>query len=213
MRLVAKALAKYPTPARREQSRRGKGISAVRAALIAHAAVRPGPRDSDSLLAGPTVDTVVGGLPIRRRIWQARAVALAVLIVPSGAMAYRGRRASRSEVSAIVKDAKRTQPCGYNGKGHLSAFRVVQYTAKGVSFKWAEADWTTPGANGCDLVFLHAGGYAFSSNQTPRRAQVDWLPFTWGSSPFDDSTYLNQQWRELGFKAGPPRWIPLARAL
>jgi hypothetical protein len=150
---------------------------------------------------------------MRIRMHTAGAVTLALLIVPAGALAYTGRRASRSEAAAIVKDAKRTQPCGYNGKGHLSAFRIVQYTAKGVSFKWAETDWTTPGAQGCDLVFLHAGGYSFSSEQPLRRARVHWLPFTWGSSPFDDPSHLNQQWRRLAFKAGPPRWIALARAL
>ena len=148
-----------------------------------------------------------------RSIRAAAAVALSALIVPAGALAYTGRQASRSEVSAIVKDAKRTQPCGYNSKGHLSTFRIVQYTAKRVSFKWAETDWTVPGTNGCVLVFLHAGGYSFSSNQTPSRAQVDWLPFTWGSAPFESPSYLNQQWRQLGFSAGPPRWGALARAL
>ncbi len=140
-------------------------------------------------------------------------IALVALVVPAGALAYAGRRASRSEASAIVKDAKLTQPCGYNGKGHLSPLHVVQYTAKGVSFKWAETDWTTPGTNGCLLVFLHAAGYSFSSNQTPRRARVDWLPFTWGSSPFENTSSLNQQWRQLGFRARPPQWMALARAL
>lgn len=148
-----------------------------------------------------------------RGIRAAGAVALASLVVPTAAAAYAGRRASHSEVSAIVKDAKRTQPCGYNGKGHLTTFRVVHYTAKGVSFKWAETDWTMPGTDGCVLVFLHARGHSFSSNQTPRHAHVSWLPFTWGSSPFDNHAYLNQQWRQLGFRSGPPRWKALAQAL
>jgi hypothetical protein len=143
----------------------------------------------------------------------AAAVAMTALFIPASALAYSSRRASRAETSAIVKDAKRTQPCGYDGRGNLSAFRVAQYRAKGVSFEWAETDWTTPGTDGCVLVFLHAGGYSFSSTQTPRRARVHWLPFTWGSSPFDSSSYLNQQWRQLGFRIGPPRWSALARAL
>lgn len=147
------------------------------------------------------------------RITTAAAVVITALVVPASALAYSGRRASRAEASAIVKDAKRTQPCGYNGKGKLSTFRVVQYHAKGVSFKWAQTDWTTPGTDGCLLIFLHASGYSFASNQTPHHAPVDWLPFTWGSSPFDDPSYLNQQWQGLSFSAGPPRWSALARAL
>jgi hypothetical protein len=148
-----------------------------------------------------------------RIVRAAGAIALAALVLPAGASAYAGRRASRGEATAIVKDAKRTEPCGYNGKGRLSAFRIVQYTAKGVSFKWAETDWTTPGTDGCVLVFLHAAGHSFSSDQTPRHARVDWLAFTWGSSPFENTAALSQRWRGLGFAASPPRWMALARAL
>jgi hypothetical protein len=140
-------------------------------------------------------------------------VVLLTLLVPAGALAYSGRRATRAERSAIVTDAKRTQPCGYSGKGHLGTMRVSQYTAKGVAFRWAEADWTMPGTDGCELVFLHAAGHSFSSDQTPHHARVEWLPFTWGSSPFENSSFLSQQWKRLGFAAGPPRWTALERAL
>lgn len=162
---------------------------------------------------GSVVDESSRRSLMMRSIRATGAIALTALVFPAGALAYASRQASRSEASAIVKDAKRTQPCGYNGNGHLSTFRLAQYAAKGVSFKWAETDWTMPGIDGCVLVFLHAGGNSFSSNQTPRHARVDWLPFTWGSSPFDNPSYLNQQWRQLGFRAGPPRWKALARAL
>lgn len=140
-------------------------------------------------------------------------IVLAALVLPPGALAYASRRASRSEAAAIVMDAERTQPCGYDGKGHLSTLWVVQYAAKGVSFKWAETDWTTPNTDGCVLVFLHAAGYSFASNQTPRHARVGWLPITWGSSPLENASYLNQRWQRLGFRAEPPRWPALARAL
>jgi hypothetical protein len=147
------------------------------------------------------------------RTTAAAAIAMASLLVPASALAYSGRRASRAERSAIVKDAKRTQPCGYDGTGHLSTFRVVQYSSHGTSFKWAETDWTTPGTNGCVLVFLHAGGHTFSSTQTPRHARVSWLAFTWGSSPFDSPASLTKQWLKLHIGAGAPRWSALARAL
>jgi hypothetical protein len=139
--------------------------------------------------------------------------AILALAVPALASAFPGRRASRAEVSAITSDATRTQPCGYNGTGRLSSFRVVYYSARGVSFEWAAAAWTMPGTQGCQLVFLHASGHSFYSDRTPRRANVAWLPFSWGSSPLDNLPYLNAEWRELGFAAGPPNWLALARAL
>ncbi len=150
---------------------------------------------------------------MRCRIRAAGAVALAAFAVPASALAYTGRRAAHVEAQAILKDAERTQPCGYNGHGHLSGIRIVEYKARGVLFKWAETDWTIPGANRCALIFLHARGHSFSSTQTPRHARVAWLPFTWGSSPFESSSYLNQHWRRLGFAAAPPRWAALAKAL
>jgi hypothetical protein len=140
-------------------------------------------------------------------------VAVLALVLASLASAYPERRASKAEVLAILHDAKRTEVCGYNGGDHLSTFRVVYYTAHGVSFKWAATVWTPPGGQGCELVFLHAKGYSFHSTQTQRRANVDWLPFTWGSSPFDNPPYLNSQWRQLGFAARPPKWSALAREL
>jgi hypothetical protein len=140
-------------------------------------------------------------------------VAVSALAVPAAASAYPRRRASKAEVSAIIHDAKRTEPCGYNGRGHLSTFRIVYYTARDVRFKWASADWTLPHTDGCQLVFLHASGHHFQANETPRRAKVDWLPFTWGSSPFDNPSYQSSQWRNLGFAAGPPNWLALAREL
>jgi len=136
------------------------------------------------------------------------------IALPSVASAYPKRRASKGEVAAIVHDAKRTQVCGYTGGGgHLSAFRVVYYAAHHVLFKWAATTWSPPGGQGCVLVFLHASGSSFDSTQTQRHAQVDWLPFTWGSSPFDNPSYLTSQWSLLGFAAGPPNWSALAAEL
>ena len=142
-------------------------------------------------------------------------VLVLLLALPAAASAYTSRRAARVERTAILRDARLTQPCGYAGRGKLSPIRVVSYTARGVSFKWGAVLWTPsgPDAQGCVLVFLHATGYDFHSVETPKHATVDWLAFTWGSSPFDNQSYLNSQWRNLDFAAGPPRWIALSRAL
>lgn len=138
-----------------------------------------------------------------------------LLALPVAASAYTSRRAARVERAVILRDARLTQPCGYAGSGRLSSVRVVSYTARGVSFKWGAVLWTPSGqdAQGCVLVFLHAAGYDFHSVETPKHATVDWLAFTWGSSPFDNQSYLSAQWRNLDFAAGPPNWVALNRAL
>ena len=138
-----------------------------------------------------------------------------LLALPLAASAYTSRRAAPAERAAILRDARLTQPCGYAGSGRLSPVRVVSYTARGVSFKWGAVLWTPsgPDAQGCVLVFLHAAGYDFHSVETPKHATVGWLAFTWGSSPFDNQSYLSDQWRHLDFAAGSPNWIVLDRAL
>jgi hypothetical protein len=67
--------------------------------------------------------------------------------LPAAAAGYTSRRAARVEVKAILRDAKRTEPCGYHGRGHLSSFRVVPYPARAVSFSFVNAE-----ATGCLLL-------------------------------------------------------------
>jgi hypothetical protein len=92
-----------------------------------------------------------------------------LLAVPGEASAYTSRRAARAERTAILRDAKRTQPCGYAGGGSLGSVRVVSYRARREAFTWAAVLWTPsgPDAQGCVLIFLHAAGFEFHSVEHP----------------------------------------------
>jgi hypothetical protein len=142
-------------------------------------------------------------------------VCITLLALPVCASAYQSRPASNSEVAAIVGSAKVTHVCGYDGqRRQLSRVRVVAYRARAVVFKWAATVWKPPGGQECVLVFLHASSVKYFIATKPlHHAKVAWLPFTWGSSPFDDSQYLNREWKHLQFAAKHPDWLALNRAL
>jgi hypothetical protein len=97
----------------------------------------------------------------------------------------------------------------------LSTPPVVAYRVRGVLIKWGATVWQPLGAQECVLVFLHVSSVALFNTKPPalHRAQVTWLPFTWGSSPFENRAYLDRKWRNLPVAATHPSWLALNRAL
>jgi hypothetical protein len=149
-------------------------------------------------------------------------VMLVTLLVSVGAVSsafaagYTSRPASHSEAAAMIASARATQVCGWHGQTkQLGRFRVVAYRAHGVLIKWGATVWNPPGGQECVLVFLHASSVPYFYSRPPalRRARVTWLPFTWGSSPFENGAYLDREWKDVPVAASHPRWAALNRAL
>jgi hypothetical protein len=151
-----------------------------------------------------------------RAILAAVVFASAGAVTPALAASYTSRRASHGEAAAMVASAGATGVCGWSGQTRqLSRFRVVAYRLHGVLIKWGATVWNPPGGQECVFVFLHASSARYFYTKPPdlHRAKVTWLPFTWGSSPFDNAAYLDRQWDNLRIGASPPGWVDLSRAL
>jgi hypothetical protein len=159
------------------------------------------------------------GQMIARRVSRAMVVAVLVWVgTVSSAFAagYTSRPASHGEEAAMIASATATRVCGWHGQTkQLGRFRVVAYRTNGVLIKWGATVWSPPGGQECVLVFLHASSVRYFSSKPPglRRARVAWLPFTWGSSPFENGAYLDSEWKNVPVAASHPRWAALNRAL
>jgi hypothetical protein len=141
------------------------------------------------------------------------ATLLAALALPASASAFQSYPASSGQRLAIEQSAKKTAPCGYGGNSHqMSDFRTVTYRTGDLTVQIASVFWSPPMNDQCQLVFVHDAGYNLRSVQTTRHPFVSWVPITWGSSPFDSSSYLSHAWHSW-FSQSPPNWMAVDRAL